>query len=495
MEHHVSSHAPFLKKQIALIMSAFVALFWVAGLTSFYLDGLSYAVLAAMLLVVPMALYFAYRCRRPLEVLDKVHFAMKEATRGNTSYRVTETKGLGEVGQVIWDMNDLLDIIESYFKDVSTCFKNASHGDFNRKALVVGMPGEIKESLKNINLALDSMQAAHDFSIQNRLKSELHTLNSTSLLDNLQKNQSDMVKVSGGLEEVVTFADRNKDEALTSLNTVKNMASVLLKMNTQMEELAKRASELDHASESIGQTLSVISDIADQTNLLALNASIEAARAGEHGRGFAVVAEEVRKLAERTTESTTEINGVVSDLRKSITAMVSESKVVGTQADEISGQIRGFSEQFKEVAETSEKMLQILQFNSDQLFASLVKLDHILYMQRGYISLEHGGQGEAAEAVKVDHHNCRLGEWYEQGYGKKSFSHLPAYTELEPWHAKVHQGVHQALELIKEDWVYNDEVLQAILKAMHQAEKGSENVVRLISALVEQKYANEQNKH
>ncbi|GAB6034065.1 methyl-accepting chemotaxis protein [Galenea microaerophila] len=487
--HHISSHVPFLKTQVKIMMATFIALFWITGLISFYLNGINYATLAGMILVVPMVIYFARLCYKPLEVFDKLHYSIHEAIQGNTSFRVTSTQGLGEVGKIIWDLNDLLDIIESYFKDVSTCFENASNGDFNRKALLTGMPGEFKRSLKSINAALRTMQSAHEFSIKNRLMSELHTLNSASLLSNLQKNQSDLVTVSGGLNEVLDFADHNKDQALNSLNTVGTMVKVLTQMNSQMGELAKRASELDKASESIDQTLSVISEIADQTNLLALNASIEAARAGEHGRGFAVVADEVRKLAERTSDSTSEINKVVAELRNSISAMSHESEVVGHQADEISGKIQGFSEQFKEVAESSEKMLQILQKNSDQLFASLVKLDHLLYMQKGYVAVEKEGKGEEAEAVKVDEHSCRLGKWYEQGQGKEAFSHLPAYREIAPWHAQVHQEVHKAIELTQQDWMYNEEVLQSILQAMQKAEEGSHHVIELISKLLEQKYA------
>ena len=102
-----------------------------------------------------------------------------------------------------------------------------------------------------------------------------------------------------------------RDEIVNLAHKVQNSARLEAELSMQMETLSKEANEVKNI-------LNIIADIADQTNLLALNAAIEAARAGEHGRGFAVVADEVRKLAERTQKSLTEINATINVIVQSI---------------------------------------------------------------------------------------------------------------------------------------------------------------------------------
>ena len=485
--NHVSKQIPSVSLKYTHTCIIFVLLMCAVSVVNISEYGASLLQLTSPVIAIVFVLYSWLEHQKPIKGLKRIEDTLNEAAHGNIHTRIINIHNMGNVDKVAWALNDFLDIVETNFKELSNSFKATSERRFLRKGLTEGLPGEFKTMMENVNVAIKGMENADNFARQNRLMSELHHLNTSNLLTNLKNSQSDLGILSDKMDDVLNIASENRDGAQSSRETVADLRNALEDVNSRMEKVEIVAHKLEGQSTRIADTVKLITDIAEQTNLLALNAAIEAARAGEVGRGFAVVADEVRNLATRTRLSTEEISGIIDDLRTQIDDMVSQTLTVSEQTKEIGNEVNQFHTNFDAVAQAAQKTITLMSQTKDRAFASLVQLDHVIYMQNGYIGLERKGVGEEADAIKVDHLNCRLGKWYYDGDGKYSYSHTEAYHQLEQYHAAVHQNVQHAMQMVKQDWMRDDKVLNELVNYIGLAEEASKGVCQSIGEMIEAK--------
>ena len=144
-------------------------------------------------------------------------------------------------------------------------------------------------------------------------------------------------EVAAKTQQTATSAKMVDQQSQEGLSTVQHSYESIEILASEINGLAEKITHLHESSNNINSVIDVIKSVADQTNLLALNAAIEAARAGEQGRGFAVVADEVRTLAQRTQESTLEIEGFISSLQSDVQTafnVIENSKKMSSRAVE-----------------------------------------------------------------------------------------------------------------------------------------------------------------
>ncbi|WP_028304648.1 methyl-accepting chemotaxis protein [Oceanospirillum maris] len=280
----------------------------------------------------------------------------------------------------------------------------------------------------------------------------------------------------------------NAETLIEERKAQKLMNDVFSETRDALVRLESRASFINnHASKSIGavtildETATAISklvasiqEISDQTNLLALNAAIEAARAGEAGRGFAVVADEVRQLAAKAHEASSQIESLISKVisqTNDIKVMVEENQ---QSTEEISASSSQIDHVVEQVLERSVHMQGVISESTTAAFLNTVKLDHAVWKNNVYSLIDKQNFNQVVNA----HTECRLGHWYFNGYGGKHYAHLQSFKDLDRPHKQVHECGRSALKAGAEGNT------AAMLKDLQCMEDASLEVIRCLDRLL-----------
>ena len=263
--------------------------------------------------------------------------------------------------------------------------------------------GRIQSMLQQLSGTVNELEKASVQMLGVTLSTKRGSEHQLSAAAQLTESVSDMTVKAKSVEALSRKASEITEQAVGRVKqgsqVVSRATTTIQSLSVGMTQMTDAVNLLNEDSKSIGQVVSVIREIAEQTNLLALNAAIEAARAGEHGRGFAVVADEVRGLAQRTQESTLEIERIIEKICDATSRTVGVVSSAQQNSQDSCGAIELAQQELAPVVKLMDNISQM----SDQIFGAAHSQAQLASAVNEHISQIHlVSEQTALEAVNTE---------------------------------------------------------------------------------------------
>lgn len=308
-------------------------------------------------------------------------------------------------------------------------------------------------------------------------------LESTQQLHHLYIHSADLVAATkneiASASQLLANRKQGFQDSFSLFTTITELLSSMLEENrvisADIQQVEGSVVHLKTVTEGINNFVNLIQGISEQTNLLALNAAIEAARAGEQGRGFAVVADEVRALAKRSADATSEISVLIDEINNQMSTIVNGISHASGKCDSVAKNSHQVQENTDGLVSMSKDMYELITHSTDNTFIQTVKMDHIVWKSEVYKVL--AGLSDKPIEEFAEHTMCRLGKWYYEGDGAKKYSSQSSFKAIEEPHAAVHKNGIIALQQARN----NDHA--SVIKHLEKMEKASIKVFDYLTAL------------
>ncbi len=360
------------------------------------------------------------------------------------------------------------------------------------------MTSEVAESSNAMLVSVEQVRASIGAQSSGAAQQAASVSETTATLEQIKATSQQNLEKATALKEV---ADRARAEGDQGVTVVEAAVQAMRHTRGQVEAIAGHIGVLNERLQQIGEITNAVGELASQSKMLALNASIEAAKAGDAGRGFAVVAEEVRDLAEQSRQATTQVQGILVEIRNAAaravraveegnegadrganladragetlhglnrvihdTAMASQ-QIVAAVRQEAAGidqiriamgdisqvtsqfvaathQTEAATDQLTDYAALLQNMVKLFQVGGARFDFDRARTLHLTWVTRLEAFL--AGRETLAEEEAVSHHHCQLGRWYDSE-GMQRYGHIPEMLALDAPHRELHELIHDVV--------------------------------------------------
>lgn len=317
------------------------------------------SILCMLLVIWVLQTLTKFIMRELLNPILKIRDAMVVVSHGNLSESLELEVDETEIGTLTKAIQDTKAFLKELISEMAEKLAKMAEGDFTEELQkeYAGEFSPIKEAINRIVMDLSAMlYTLQEVSEQVNQGATQLARASEDLAEGNSNQASIVEELSASMATMEETIRKNVEEAQLTSATAQGAGAALIVTNQKLDDLKSAIGIISDRSTQIGEIIQVINEIASQTNLLALNAAIEAARAGEAGKGFAVVAEQVKKLANQSSEAASSTTVLIQSTVDSVNTGI-------RLADEVAGSMDGVMEGARVATNAMEEMAGALEGN------------------------------------------------------------------------------------------------------------------------------------